>query len=161
MAKPTRQRPSDEEYFGHLNSRDDLTAIIHGYADLEALVNEAVAKLLAENGIASEPIERLSLIGKVDLLTLSGRLDPETRGLFVHIASIRHRFAHEFGSEVSEAEGKKAWSLMPKAARDQSKRRLRNHLDDPGGIVRWCIVVLRARVMNRAVFGHKDDLPYC
>lgn len=98
-------------------------------------------------------------MGKVDALTLSDRLDTETRHLFEHLTRVRNRFAHDFGKVVSAAEGREAWDRLPQAAKDRAPASL-TRTSPSGRIVRWCIVVLRARIQNRAIHLNKSDFPY-
>jgi len=62
MAKRISSDCVMSDIFAHLNNGDDLTAVIHGHADLEALTNDGVAKLLWDHHVNSNPIDRLSLI---------------------------------------------------------------------------------------------------
>jgi hypothetical protein len=149
----------DDKFFAFLNDADDMKAIIHGHAELVALIAHATGKLLRDHGVTSEPIERLGIVGQVDVLALADRLDAETRDLFLHLTKVRNRFAHAFGTEFTKTEGIRAWDLLPKAAQDSAPLRMKR-TSPAGEVIRWCIVVLRARVHNRAMFGHRGDLPY-
>lgn len=48
-----RQRTvlTDEQFFASLNDRDDLTAVIHGHAELVRLLDDGIARLLADHGM--------------------------------------------------------------------------------------------------------------
>ena len=156
-----RKRPelTDEQFFAFPNDADALKAIIHGHAALASLIDKATEKLLADHAIESDPIQRFSIMGQVDVLTLADRLDPETRALFLHLTKVRNRFAHAFGTEFTKSEGVRAWDLLPKAAQDDAPL-LMKRTSPPGRVIRWCIVVLRARVQNRAIYLNAGNIPY-
>jgi hypothetical protein len=93
------------------------------------------------------------------MLALADRLDPETRALFLHLTKVRNRFAHRCGSDFTKSEGVTAWDLLPQPAKDRAPLRL-TRTSQAGRVIRWCVVVLRARVQNRAIYMHKGDIPY-
>jgi hypothetical protein len=157
MARKRHPLTSDE-FFASLNNQSDLRAITHGHQALVDVVDEGVEAVLAERHLPSEPLQRLGIEGQVDLLILAGRLDVELRELFSHLTRVRHRLVPGYGSEFTDAEGRRAWALFPKPAKDAAPPLL--DASDAGQVIRWAIVVLHARVMNRSVRGHDPDIPY-
>jgi hypothetical protein len=48
-----------DTFFAFLNSKDDLTAVVHGVSSLDALLREGLERLLDERGLKPIVLDRL------------------------------------------------------------------------------------------------------
>ena len=149
-----------EQFFVFLNSKDDLTAIIHGLSTIEAQMDEAIASALAREGLKGDELLTLRIGQKAVVLTALGMFDAEAHPLLGALAEVRNAFAHRLRDTLQPEEGVRVWDAMPERARDRSYPRF-NRESDARRLVRWAIVLLAIRLQNRAFHGHEADLPYC
>lgn len=152
-----RNPVTDGEFYASLNSQNDLQAITHGHQRIVDTVDAGVEILLRNRSLSSESIQRLGIEGQVDVLVLADRLDADLRAIIGHLTKVRHRFVHGYGHEFTKAEGDKAWELLPQRSKNRKPTLL--DLGRPGQVIRFCIVMVHTRVLNRAVYLHGPDLP--
>ena len=152
VTKPRTQFDSDK-FYAFLNSKDDLTAVVHGMSSIEVLLDGALRSRLQQRGIKDDGLRFLGTMQKVDALIVADALDGDLRALFAHMVAIRNRFAHHLETSITKRDAQVARERMP--VPDDSKP-----TGPPGAVVRLALVLLGIRVMNRAHFGHDASLPY-
>ena len=158
MPRKRAQYDANKSY-PFLNSKDDLTAVIHGLSSMEALADEALEALLLERGLRGDALANLRFLEKVEVLIAADRLDAETHDLFAHLIGIRNRFAHQMQTDLTPGDGKVAWDRLPDRAKTTVPLRMKR-TSPAREVVRWCIVVLAIRLLNRSVRGHEANIPY-
>jgi hypothetical protein len=129
-----RAQFQSEQFYDLLNSRDDLTAIVHGMSYLDVLLDQGLDVLLASRGQPDGALSHLRFMQKVDVLIAADSLDLETRDEFEHLSGVRGRFAHQIQTEFTKDEGIRAWDTLPARGRSAApaimKRTSRRAPDD-------------------------------
>ncbi len=158
----TRQRvPYDiDRFFVFLNSKDDLTAVIHGLSTVEALMDDALEQRLAAEGLKGNELIAAPMVQKAAVLTALGMFDAEAHALLIELSRVRNDFAHRLRDTLTKPDGVKVWDALPSPAKTRSYPRFSRD-SDPKRLVRWGIVLLTVRLQNRAINGHDASVPYC
>jgi hypothetical protein len=100
-----------ERFYQFVNSDDELTLVVRGHLSLEAVLNLILDRALPRG--LGEELDSLRFPQRVDLALALGKLDTESRPVWMKINAIRNRFAHDFDAKITQAEARDTLGMLP------------------------------------------------
>jgi hypothetical protein len=141
-----------QRIFDYLNSNDDLTLVVRSHIAMEATLNRVLDASL-DGGLTTE-LEQLRFMQRVDLVIGLGRIDADTRPMFLWVNKLRNNYSHSLDAKLTKRQASEAVRLI----RDQGADPL-DYADElvdsdgPTKAIAWAMATLWFTLYNQGVLG--------
>jgi hypothetical protein len=156
VSRRNRATIDSERFYQFVNSDDELTLVVRGHLSLEAVLNHILDRALPRG--LGEELDSLRFPQRVDLALALGKLDIESRPVWMKINAIRNRFAHDFDAKITQAEAREALGMLPGWWVPPPVTTL-DHPRGPASAIGWCMAALWSRAIKTGLSGDAPELP--